>query len=311
MNFNKLVVGGIALGASVVLVGTSALAATGVVYDPTGDAIILVDDEIGYGEYDIDLTRIDIDHGTKNLEIVSRFSLLADDSWTLANAEIDTTGDGVADYAVMWLKDEGVAFVQDAAERITCSSIGTRESLGLDGSLTLNIPRACIGSPARVAVHMDVLWAGLNTSDNDLYFVDSAPGQLVDDWTAFSAPVASSNTGTATSPRLPVPVPDPVPAAKTTIVAKLSKKTHRSGTKPTKVTVSVNAKGSAKPAGRVKIQLNGKVVKRAKVKAGKKVVHKLKRTMKPGRYKVKITFAPSDKKRFKKSSKTVTLRVKR
>lgn len=254
--FSRVGVGGVALSASLVLVGTAAIGATGVIHDPVGDAVVVVNDGLDYGDFDIDLTRIDIDHGTKRLDITAQFTNTVEDSWNLVNAELDTNRDGFTDYTATWVRGydengnlEEAAWVTNAYDEFTCRSIGTAERLGRNGTLALRIPRSCIGTPRQVAVHVDVMWGGYNTYGDELYFIDSAPGELIDERTTFSAPVLSSNTGTATSP---APPKQAKAKTKTRTTAKFAAK-KRVATVRVKVTSPTGNVGRV--AGKVRIQV--------------------------------------------------------
>ncbi|WP_170867092.1 Ig-like domain repeat protein [Nocardioides lianchengensis] len=235
---------------------------------------------------------------------MSTFSYTNADSWTVLRASVDTNSDGVEDYFILWSKEDGVAGVLDAAENVTCTSIATAEKLGVNGTATVTVPRSCLGNPAAVAIHVDVLWAGYNTSGAELYFVDSAPGQFADEPPVFSPRVASSNTGTVTSPQPPAPAPAP---ERTRVALKLTKKVQIVG--KTRVTLRINVTGA--PAGRVEIADGRKVLKRLPLKAGKGASFKLPKTLKPGSHRLKVTFSPTDKSRFAPSNATVVLRVRR
>lgn len=290
------------LGTSLLLLAAPAFAGTTVVGDPDDDAWAVTTSGIIVGDHDIDLRSVLIDHGTQSLQLVSTFSFTNADSWTDLQASIDTNLDDVADYTVLWSKDYGVAGVLDAAENVTCSTIGTSEKYGVNGTVTMTIPRTCLGSPRSLAIHVDAFWFGTSQADTDLTFVDSAPGLFIDEPTAFSAPVASSNTGSVTSPQAPAPVP-----GKTRVTAKLSKKSQTFGKAAAKLTIRV----AGDPAGTVQIADGRKVLKRLPVKAGKSLVFKLPRKLKPGTHRLKVTFTPADKTSFAGSSQTVKLRVRR
>lgn len=304
MKFFSRTAKGAAIVISTVLLAGSAGAATHNFSDDVFDAWGFTDYSSQFGDFDIDLTRVDVDHGTRDLNLTARFTRLVPDSWTHFRALLDTNQDGFTDYTILWGREQGTAFVMDEDELYVCDVKNTTERLGAGGSLAVTVSRSCIGNPATVAVHVDAMWMGYNEDWDDLYFVDSAPGEFVEDWTTFSAPVRSSNTGSATSPQAPKPV-----AKKTSVSAKLSSKTFVLGSKAPKLTVK--PKGSGNPKGRVKITVKGKTVKNVSTRAGKKVTYTFKKNLKPGKHKVKVTFTPSDRKRWKTSSKTVTLTVKR
>lgn len=292
------------IGTTLALLAVPAFAGTTIVGDPAEDAVAVTEYGIAFGEYDIDLRSVSIDHGTESLQVVSRFTYTNAESWNNLTLSIDTNLDGVPDYTVLWSKEDGVSGVLDAAENVTCLSVGTSETYGVNGTVTVTVPRTCLGSPSSLAVHVDVFWFGLNTSGEDLSFVDSAPGMLIDDPMSFSAPVLSSNTGTATSPQLPVPVPAP---QKTRVTAKLSKKSQTIGRAPS--SLRINVSGGA--VGRVDIADGRKLLKRLPVKAGKTVTFKLPRRLKAGTHRIKVAFVPADARRFTASSQTVKLRVRR
>lgn len=292
------------LGASLALLAAPAFAGTTVVGDPTDDALAITEAGLFWGEFDIDLTSVRIDHGTRDLQVVSTFTYTNADSWNVLRVLVDSTLDGVADYTVVWGRDEGVTGVLDAADNVVCDSVPTAERLGVNGSLTVTVPRSCLGNPASLAVHVDVMWAGYNTSGNELYFLDSAPGDFVDEPPLFSSAVASSNTGTVTSPKPPAPAPAP---AKTRVVLKLSKKAQVVGKAPASLRINV----TGNPAGRLEIADGRKVLKRVTVRAGKGASYKLPRKLKPGTHRLKVSFVPSDTVRFSPSTATIRLRVRR
>lgn len=291
-----------AVGLCLSLGAGTAFAGTGVVNDPSMDALAITSSGVTVGDFDIDLRTVNIDHGTRSLQITSTFTYTDANSWNNLNALIDTNGDGIGDYTVLWSKDGGVAGVLDAAETVTCTSIGTGEKFGVNGTVTMTIPRTCIGNPASVAVHVDVFWFGTNTSGADLSFVDSAPGLFIDEPALFSARVPSSNTGTATSPQAPAPIP-----TKTKVTVKLSKKSQTVGKSPAIIRIRV----SGDPAGQVTVADNGKAVKRLPVKPGKELRFVLPRNLKPGGHRISVTFVPKDKTAYSASSQTVKLRVAR
>lgn len=336
-----------ALATSLVLVAGSAGAATLTFLDDTYDVTMVTDGTVKYGSYDVDMTSVHVDHGTRTLGIAALFTELVSDSWTYFNVKLDTNSDGVEDYEATWGKESGLAGVFYPSGDVVCAVDDTYEELGPDGGLVMMIPRSCLGNPSSVRVHVDVMWSGYNVLDNKLYFVDSAPGDFTDDPVSFSGPVASSNTGTVTSPEVPVPVtpteppptptpttgpaptaaPAPVPsatprptatpkptskpvvAARTSVAVKVSKKKHRSGSKPIKVTI--RPRGTGNPRGVVVIRSNGKVVKTLSSRAGKKVTYKFPRKMKARSYKVKVTFIPDDTARWKRSTGSAKFKVTR
>ena len=79
-------------------------------------------------------------------------------------------------------------------------------------------------------------------------------------------------------------------------------------TKKPVVEVQVTANGNVKPVGVVEITVNGKTYT-ANYKGGKIDVKLPK--LKPGKYKVKVTFVPAKVGNFEESSKTITLTVKK
>ncbi|CAM3532732.1 hypothetical protein NODU109028_21195 [Nocardioides dubius] len=289
---------------SLALTVAPAIADTTNVGDAAYDAIRLTDDgTITYGDFDIDLRNIYIDHGTRDLQIASRFTYLDATSWTQQLIALDTNNDSVTDYTVLWDSAEGISGVvreyPDGTSSPTCINITTSQSLGVNGSTNVKFPRSCIGNPASVRVHVDVWWIGLSQADTDLYFTDSAPGELLDEPVTFSHPVASSNTGTATSPS--------APKVQTKLSAALSKSTVKARAAAPKVTVKATAAGN--PAGKVVIADNGKTLKTVSAHAGKKITYTLPRTLKPGRHSIKVTFTPNDTKKYLPTSKTLKLKV--
>lgn len=302
MQRSKLRLLAISIGTSLALLAVPAFAGTTVVSDPAEDALAITDYQVTVGGYDIDLRSVFIDHGTRSLQIVSTFTYTDADSWNNLRLSIDTNLDGVEDYFVLWAKESGVSGVLNAADEVTCRSVGTSEKYGVNGTVTVTVPRTCLGSPNRLAVHVDVFWFGLNTWGEDLSFVDSAPGLFIDDPMSYSSPVSSSNTGTVTSPQAPVLVP-----RKTRVMARLTKKTQKIGRAPASLRIKIS--GSA--TGRVDIADGRKFLKRLSVKAGKAVTFKLPRRLKVGAHRIKVSFVPADKSKFTASSRTVRLRVRR
>lgn len=287
--------------------------------DPDNDAIAVTGGGISIGDFDIDLRNIRIDHQETNLAVTSTFSYTNADSWTDMQLKLDTNSDRIPDYTALWSKDAGVAGVlrnnPDGTTTVTCSTIGTGEVMGVNGTTTLTIPRTCMGSPAAVAVHTDVFWLGYNTYGDELDFVDSAPGLLTDNPTAFSPAVPAQQAVTVPSPTPPAQVPTTTtaPALKTstTVAASLSAKIQRVGAKPAKVKVLVKATGS-NPAGIIKVVRGSKALRTLTGRANKTYRVALPKTLPVGLHRLKVTFIPADSTLYSGStSKVLRLRVAR
>jgi hypothetical protein len=306
---------GVSAGVLGMLTAGSAAAETTAVTDNALDALTFTSSGVSFGDFNIDLRSVRIDHGTATLEVTSMFTFTRTDSWNTLNLSVDTTGDSVEDYLVSWAKGRGVTSVRDAAGTVRCTSIGTQETDGVNGTVTLTIPRSCLGSPAAVAVHVDVYWFGSDAYGGNFAFVDSAPGMFVDAPLKYSSPVASSNTGTATSPEGPVTAPAPAPTVgpvvrtKTAIKAKLSKKSQVLNGISAKLTIRVT--GTNPPAGRIVIKDGKKKLKSINTVAGKKVVYRLPTALKIGQHRLKVKFAPTDAVLFTSAARSVSLRVTR
>ncbi|MBS4754604.1 hypothetical protein KG112_17490 [Nocardioides sp. zg-ZUI104] len=286
-------------GLALALAASPAIAETLDVHDESGDALAITDYGIAYGDFDIDLRNVRIDHGTRNLQIVSTFTYLDATSWHYYVADVDTNADGVADHRLVWDRDagfQGVAQVDLAgnATAVTCTTAGGQEKLGVNGTLTFTVPRTCVGSPAQLAVNVTVMWSGQSEADTDLAFVDTAPGMFGETPT-FSAPVRSSNTGTITSPQ--------APQVRTSISASVAKTKYKAKSKPPKVTFKV-----PQTSGSVKIQVDGRTKKTVRVAAGRRYSYQLPR-LKRGAHTVKLTFTPTQGKRYLGSTKTLRVRV--
>jgi hypothetical protein len=274
--------------------------------DADDDAFVITDAGVSVGDYDIDLRNVRIDHGTKSLMLTSTFSYTGADSWTDVTAVLDTNLDGIPDYKALWSQGDDVAGVvqvdaNDDVVAVPCTSIGHSQTFGVNGTVVLNIPRTCLGNPASVAVHLDVFWFGTNTSGADLSFVDSAPGLFIDEPMTFSSPVASSNTGTATSP-LP-------PRSQTKVVASLSKAKVVRGKNPP--TLKVTVAGAGGPSGTAQVTDGAKVLRTLRIAPNKTVSLRLPKKLKVGTHRIKVAFTPTDKARFTTSSKTLKLVVRR
>jgi hypothetical protein len=297
---------GIGLGLSLALAVAPAFATVTDVPDADDDAFVVTDAGVSVGDYDIDLRNVRIDHGTKYLRLTSTFSYTVAESWTDFTAWFDTDHDGVADYEALWSQGDdvaGVVRVDGNAEpvAVTCASIDHSQTLGANGAVVLNLPRTCLGNAASVAVHVDVFWFGTNTSGDGLSFVDSAPGLLIDEPMTFSGPVASSNTGTATSP-LP-------PRSRTKVVASLSKAKVVRGKRPP--TLRVTVAGAGGPSGTARVADGAKVLRTLRIAPNRTVSLRLPKTLKVGTHRIKVTFTPTDEARFTTSSRTLKLVVRR
>lgn len=294
--------------------------------DPDDDAIAITNSGLSVGDFDIDLRNIRIDHGTTNLAVTSTFSYTNADSWTDLHVQIDTNADRVPDYTALWSKDAGVAGVlrnnPDGTSTVTCTTIGTGEVMGVNGTVTLNIPRTCVGSAASLAIHTDVFWFGYNTSGEELDFVDSAPGLLTDTPISFSVPVAATQAVTVPSPAPPAPVPT-TPTTPTTppttpelktatkVAASLTSKTQRLGGTPAQVKVVVKATGS-NPVGKIMVLRGSKSLRSITARANKTYRLAMPKSLVPGLHRIKVKFTPADSSRYLGStSKVLKLRVVR
>ncbi len=296
----------VAVGLALTMTAAPALSATTNLPDPDDDAFVITDDGVAVGDFDIDLRNVAIDHGTKSVMITAQFSYTNAESWTQFSVSFDTNRDGLRDHVALWSLADGLAGVLEVGPDgsigdVTCSSIGTSQRFGVNGTVTLTIPRTCLGSPAAVAVHVDVLWSGTSEAGTDLDFVDSAPGTIIDDPMMFSAPVASSNTGTVTSPALPV--------VKTSIVASLSKRTQKVGGASAVLRVRVVGAGGA--SGTVKIRDGRKTLRSVAVRAGRPIKYRFPSRLKAGAHRIVVVFAPTDRKKFSPSTRTLRLVVRR
>jgi hypothetical protein len=281
--------------------------------DADDDAFAITASNVTVGDYDIDLRSVLIDHGTSSVLVASTFTYTNADSWTDLTVQFDVNGDRVSDYTALWSKDSGAHGVlrnnPDGTDTVTCTSAGPAEAPGVNGTVSLNIPRNCLGNPASVAVHVDVLWAGYNVYGYELYFVDSAPGLLTDEPVSYSAPVATSNTGTVTSPAPPAPVAAP-PVAKsgTKVSASLSSKTQVAGS-PVKMKVRITGEGN--PSGIVKVTSGATKIRTMRVTARKVYTVRMPADLRPGINKIKARFIPTDQGRFLQSTKIIRLVVRR
>lgn len=137
-----------------------------------------------------------------------------------------------------------------------------------------------------------------------------------------SDPYASSPTPPAPSaPPETSPTPDPTPettpkpAVKRSPVLKVSltKKSQRVRKAPAKVKVTLEraARSSAQPRGKVVVKVGKRIVTRVSVKGSKKFRVSLPRKLKVGRHTVKVVFTPKKGTAYKKSTRSVKVRVKR
>lgn len=285
-----------------VLAAAPAAAETLNIFDPKFDALAVTTTDVLVGDFDIDLTNVLVDHGTRDLKIQAKFNKLAHDSWHYLTTLVDTNGDWAADYEILWGMDERAAAVFNARTGdVLCTDLPISLRTGSGGTATVTAPRTCFNKPAAVAVHVIALWSGWSQAGTELHFVDTAPGPFDPDFPEFSARVRSSNTGTATSP---------APAkVRTKMVASLTRKKQRVGKAPSKVTFRV--KSGKRTSGKVVVRVAGKKWKTVKVTTGKRKTVKLPKHLKPGKHKVKLKFTPKNPKRFIGSSKTVKVRVVR
>lgn len=192
-----------ATGTALALATGPALADSITVSDADDDAVEIYDGEATPGDHDIDLRSVVIDHGSSDLRITSAFSVTEETSWTEIFVDVDTNLDGQADYFGFWSKSAGSGVVRIATEEITCAEIGRGEQLGTNGTVTLTIPRSCLGTPASVAVRVDAVWDGEEAeTGKPLVFLDSAP-DVVNGVPVFSRAVAAS------APPVTVPSPNP------------------------------------------------------------------------------------------------------
>lgn len=313
-----------AAGVALLLVAAPAMADIANLPDPDDDAFAVTNSGVTVGDYDIDLRNVTLDHGTQGVAVTSLFSYTNADSWTSVSVKFDLNADNVADYTALWSKPSGVNGVvrnnPDGSATATCTSANPTETLGVNGTVSLSFPRTCIGSPGAFRAHVDVLWSGQNTSGEPLYFVDSAPGALGDDPVTYSAPVATSSTGTATSPVPPAPTPTPpvlpVPTpeqpalkAATWVSASLSSRTQIVGKAPVKMKVRI---GSAKDnPGVLRVTSGSKHIRTLNAFTGRTYTVKMPRKLKAGLNRIKVTFTPNYSHLYEGSSRTVKLRVRR
>ena len=303
MTLFRKALGVTAAALSLALATGSAHAASITLLDDRYDAMFVSDYGIEYGEYDIDLVKVRVDHRTTDVVVTSTFTELVRDSWNGLSIKFDTNGDRQADFQYLWSRGESASVFDARTEAKQCAATGA-EKLGLQGSLTATVSRACLGSPKSVSVHVDAIWFGYNEDGDEMGFVDSAPGALVDEPLQFSQAVAADQQVTIPAPEKPRET-----AKATKLTVKLSSKTYRAGDKRIKVTAVPKAT-TGKPAGRLRVTDNGRLVKSVKVKAGKKAVVKLPKKMKKGTHRIKVTFTPTDRAKWRPVSRTVKLKVK-
>lgn len=321
--FKKASIAVVAGAAISLLVAGAAVADTGVVVDPTQDAIVLVGGSLAYGDYNIDLVSTTIDHHDDVLTVSSAFTYTDSASWNSMQVSIDSNADGLTDLALVWTKAYGYAkaFSTDTTGALVAPlcDLVTAETFGYGGTVSVSVPRSCIGSPASVRVHTDIYWAGYSSTYGNVYFLDSAPGQLIDTPTQFSAPVNVSFAVVVPSVTPPAVAPAPVvtppvvvapaPAATTKLTLKATSSTQKFGKKPVKVVVKVTAAGN--PKGKIKLYDGKKVLKTATVHSGK-ATFTLSKKLKVGKHKLHAIFYPAESAKFVAStSKKINVTVKK
>lgn len=278
-----------------VLTAGATLANAGVLVLPDYDDDVIGIDEysIDYGDYDMDLRSARIDHQANQVVVTHSFDSLSQTSFDSLFIRFDTNGDWHADYTALYSPYYSTSGVVrgDIGENgsATCRALGVDHRLGSPGTVTVRIPRSCIGSPHTIRVNTTVFWAGTTTWGGDLFFADTAPGEFTADWVEYSNPVKVAQAAVIT----------PVRSSKITVGAR----------KPGRAPLSVKVKSLATPRGTLTVTLGGKKVT-TQVKSQAAVKVKLPRSLKKGSYRAKLTFTPKNPRVISKSSKVVVVKIR-
>lgn len=277
---------------------TTASAAVLVINDHDNDVIEIDSGYISYGDYDMDLRSVTVHHTTSSVVLKHQFDSLSATSFDALVVAFDTNGDRWADRTAVFdaLLGESAVFLGDLDEDgpAVCRNVSTAMQMGRPGTLTLSVPRSCLGNPSSVAVNVSLIWSNY---DGSLMYGERAPGDFGDGQLTFSLPVAVD--------RATVVKPNPAPAAKPAAASRIVVAGRPAGRKPLRVKVT----STALPQGKLTITVQGKRLQ-AQVKGRGFVSVKLPKSLKRGTHRATVRFVPTNPRVLKASSTTVKVKIR-